>query len=907
MFHLKNLSFRVGANRFFVSKRVKNNNKKANSKKMRHIVLLLMLMSAVCSMAQDNSTVKQQMDRIHAAYGVDFIYDSDLKVNVPCREKATKGMRLKDALNAVFKGTDITFTVKGRYVILRQNKELPAKGVKTKTAKRRYTLSGFVKDENGEPLISATVYDTGSGSGTTTNAYGFYSITLYEGTHLVRASYVGYDDHTETISLNSDRHSDIALRQNANIKEVVVTGDMNSRVLTTQTGKRTLQAEDINTEFSLLSSPDLVKTLQHTSGVSEGLELASGMYVHGGNDDENLFLIDGTPLYQINHAVGLFSAFNTDVIKTVDFYKSGFPARYGGRLSSITDVRTNDGDMFHTHGSYTVGLLDGRFHLEGPISRGRTSYNIGIRRTWSDLLSVPLFAAINAGNNEEKLSLRYFLHDVNAKLTHIFSPRSRVYLSLYSGMDYLKTKDDYDESDDSYINRDLTRCSLTWGNINAALNWNYVFSPRLFANFSGLFTYNRSIYKYYADERFGSNYIDRTHTDHRGSSKIYDTGAHAAFDWRPNVSNHVRFGADYTWHVFRPQTQTRYDYSGEEPDISDTVAIRSSNRHIANELNLYAEDEIRLSPRWNINLGAHGTMFAIGQKTFFSIDPRTALKYQLTAATSLKLSFTGMTQTVHRLGNTYLSMPTDYWVPTTERLRPMRSWQLAAGVYSRLGARWAVSLEGYYKTTAHLYMYTHLNGLTPPAGNWDLFVSEGKGRFYGVEVDATYRDSRVTLDMAYTLSWNKRLFSELYSSWFYDKFDNRHKLNLQLRYKINKKAEMYAAWICKTGNRFSMPTQWVAVPDVPYGGIGSYANYTLVYEKLNNLVLPLYHRLDLGFNLRHTTKKGHERVWNISLYNAYCRMNRLYAELKFDKTGKPSLRAKGYVPIVPSASYTIKF
>lgn len=874
---------------------------------MKSTVLLIMLMLAVAAKAQNATTVRQQMDYIHTTFGVDFVYDSDLKTSQPYSGKPLKGLRLKDALNTLFNNTGITYSTNGRYIVLKRAAKAPKDKPERQNATQRHTVSGFVKDTSGESLINATVYDTSTGSGTTTNSYGFYSITLSAGKHTIRVSYIGCEDFTETLSLNDDRHIDVSLRPNANLKEVIVTGDMNTRILSTQTGRRTLSAKDISTEFSLLSSPDLVKTLQHTSGVNEGIELASGMYVHGGNDDENLFLLDGTPIYQINHAAGLFSAFNADIIKTVDFYKSGFPARYGGRLSSVTDVRTKDGDMYSTHGSYSIGSLDGRFQIEGPISKGRTSYNIGIRRTWSDLFTVPLTAIIRSSNDEEKINFRYFLHDINAKLTHIFSPRSRMYLSLYSGMDHLKTSDKTTDQYDSYTDVDDTKCSLTWGNINAAVNWNYVFTPRLFANFSGVFTYNRSSYKYFDEERYGENVKDITHTDHRGSSRIYDTGAKASFDWRPNTRNHVLFGADFTWHIFCPQTQTRFDYSATAEALGDTISTRSTNRHTANELCLYAEDEIRLSPRLNINLGARATLFTTDQKTFLCVDPRAALSYQVSAATSLKLSVAGMTQAVHRLGNTYISMPTDYWVLTTGRLSPMCSLQFAAGFYHRLGANWVVSLEGYYKNTRHLLMYTSLNGLTPPAGNWDLFVSQGRGRFYGVELDASYKSSRVTLDMAYTLSWNKRKFADLYPDWFYDKFDNRHKVNIQMRYKLSAKSEMYAAWTCHTGNRFSIPTQYAPLPDVPGGQTGSLPDYTLKYERPNNLVLPLYHRLDIGFNLHHTTKKGHERIWNISVYNAYCRMNKLYAELDTNKAEQPMLRAWGYIPIVPSASYTIKF
>lgn len=245
-----------------------------------------------------------------------------------------------------------------------------------------------------------------------------------------------------------------------------------------------------------MSSPDVVKILQRVSGVAEGQELASGLYVHGGNGDENLYLIDGIPLYDTNHALGLFSSFNADVVKNVDFYKSGFPARYGGRLSSVVDVRTADGNMNQFHGAYRIGLLDASVQFEGPIQKGKTSYNIGMRRSWQDLLSRPLTKAFS--EPDEKLSIGYYFMDLNAKVTHRFSDRSKIDLSLYHGKDSWDVKDDLDESKgdwyhegDSY-NKELTKAQLNWGNFNAALNWNYLFSPKLFANFTAVYSHNRS-------------------------------------------------------------------------------------------------------------------------------------------------------------------------------------------------------------------------------------------------------------------------------------------------------------------------------------------------------------------------------------------------------------------------------
>lgn len=327
------------------------------------LIALLILVLQVTSLSAkvDATTLLQQMEWLHQAKKINFVYDASLKVDVPYEGPDIQKMPVKKALKTLFQKTEFEYTVNANYVILkrRQKQQISTSHTnmnhKAQQVLRRHTLSGYVRDESGESLINATVYDLTYGIGTTTNEYGFFSLTLPEGEHQFRFSYVGYADKVEKIKLDKDRHDDMSLHADGKLPEVVVNGDLNSPLLTAQTGKRSFSAKDIKTEFSLMSSPDVVKTLQRVSGVAEGQELASGLYVHGGNGDENLFLIDGTPLYQINHAIGLFSSFNADVVKNIDFYKSGFPARYGGRLSSVVDVRTADGDMNHFHGPKRQG------------------------------------------------------------------------------------------------------------------------------------------------------------------------------------------------------------------------------------------------------------------------------------------------------------------------------------------------------------------------------------------------------------------------------------------------------------------------------------------------------------------------------------------------------------------------
>ena len=880
--------------------------------RIRKCTLALLLLVAVLAQAQTLSTIRQQMDWLHEERGVNFVYNSAINVGQAYTGPELKDLSLPKALKTLFEGTGIDYRQNGKYIMLFERK---AEKVKAKN----YTLSGYVRDSIGETLINATVYDLTTRQGTMTNEHGYYSLTLPEGRHLLRITYVGFAEQTASITLNKNRTADYTLHGSTLLGEVVVTGDLNSPVTGTQMGKRSLSQQDIKTEFSLLSSPDVVKTLQRTSGVQEGIEVASGLYVHGGNNDENLFLIDGTPLYQVNHSLGLFSAFNADMVKNVDFYKSGFPARYGGRLSSVVDVRTNDGNMQQWHGSYRIGSLDGSVQFDGPIKKGKTSLNIGMRRSWLDLLTEPLFFVERQASREEKLRVNYNFHDLNAKLTHIVDDRNRLSLSIYSGGDALTT--DYDADwDGEHVDKEKTKNRLRWGNLNAALNWNSQLTPRLMGNFTAVYTHNRANIFKLDDWRFAADKnspLNISHNEHETHSTIDDIGYRAAFDYRPSPRHHIRFGQDYTLHAFRPQTKSQENYY-QELMGGDTISISSSNRHTAHELTLYGEDQLTLNDRWSLNGGLNLSLFCISGKTFASADPRLAVKYQISNTVSAKASYTMMTQYVHKVSNSFLELPTDYWVPTTERLKPMHAHQWAAGLYAQLGKRWTASIEGYYKSSRHLLQYSSWNGLEPPAASWDTQVIDGCGRYYGLEVDAEYHSERMSLSGSYTLSWNKRRFDEFYDGWYYDKFDNRHKLNLAGRFKLSKKTEMYAAWTIHTGNKMTMPTQYAQLPMLPIDreGLGNVStDYSwedinrqeYIYERPNNVTLPVYHRLDLGFNFFHTTKHGHQRIWNLSVYNAYCHLNTLWTEIDWLPDEQFRVKTVGWIPIVPSFSYTIKW
>ena len=893
---------------------------------MRILVFASMFLLAVTAKGQNaGMTIRQQIDWLQRTHQVHFIYDASLPLSKVYEGQSLLHLTTARALKALFRYTNISYELQGTYVLLKQRNS-PAKTAAADESQhkkvapvRTYTISGFVKDGSGETLINATIFDQTTGLGTMTNAYGFFSLTLPVGEHRLRCSYIGFEDKHISLQLASNRTENITLKENAQLGEVVVTGDLNSPLMHTQTGKISLNMRDIKTEFSLLSSADVVKTLQRASGVSEGIELMSGLYVHGGNNDENLFMIDGTPLYQVNHSLGLFSSFNADMVKNVDFYKSGFPARYGGRLSSVIDVRTRNGDFNHFHGSYRIGMLDGSVQFEGPIRKGRTSYNIGLRRSWLDLLTRPFFAIYNRTNDadEDDITLNYFFHDFNAKVTNIFSDRSRLSLSMYSGEDRIHTRDKIVDTD--YGDTEVSEFKMNWGNFNVAANWEYLFSPKLFANFTAVYTHNVSKYSYVDDDRMTPSSPSHTgetsvmYNSHGYRSTIDDVGYRTAFDYRPSPHHHIRMGHDYTFHMFHPQTRRHKNYYGTGLDI-DTISTSSSYRNNAHEWNVYGEDEVTLDKHWSFNAGVNVALFSISHKIFVNADPRLAVKYQPLSNLSFKTSLTSMTQYVHKISNSFLELPTDYWVPTTSALHPMRSWQWAGGVYYQPARTLTLSLEGYYKQSRHLLQYSSWSGLEPPASRWDKLVMDGKGKYFGLEFDAVYKTKRMELTGAYTLSWNKRRFDDFYPEWYYDKFDNRHKINLTGRWQLTSKIAAYAAWSYHSGNHVTVPVQMTQTPDVP-DGRPLHANLPgdmvedrmYVFDIPNNYRLPAYHRLDVGFDFHHTTRHGHERIWNVSVYNAYCHFNSLFVDIHQNNKGQFSIRNHAYIPVIPSFSYTIKF
>lgn len=865
------------------------------------------------------ASVREILDEIQKQTGVTFSYESSLLSGLQKTTFRADDEALTDCLTRLFANLPVVYKMTGNVVVLKRKP-------------KQVTVSGFVRDKrSAESLIGASVYEAHSRVGTASNNFGFFSLTLPPGDITIRSSYIGYTSHQHILNgLERDTVLAIELEPSASLEEVVITGQSNDKqsVLSTQMGALEINQQTIRSTPVMFGEADIIKTLQLTPGVSAGTEGTAGMYVRGGNVDENLFLIDGNPVYQINHIGGIFSAFNPEAISGMDFFKSGFPSRYGGRLSSVVDVHTKEGNMKEYHGSASIGLISGNLNFEGPIIKDRTSFNIGLRRTWLDVLSAPAVAIANKITKKDgtRLRARYAFHDLNLKVNHIFNDRSRMYLSLYNGNDVLKggSTDFPDQDSDNNYNYD-SDVSLRWGNIMATAGWTYVFNNRLFGKVSGVFTRYHSRLRNTEHDVVG-NEGDEDYSDsfreNETNTGITDFGLRTSFDYLPASAHHIRFGGDYLVHRFHPEYNRSVAYEKNEETSVEIGQEFANDLLWGYEAGVYAEDDWTLSSAVRLNAGLRFSLFNVQGKTYTGLEPRVSLRWLLDDNLSFKASYSRMNQYVHLISNSFISLPTDAWMPVTRKLKPLISDQVSAGFYYNLNKEYNFSVEGYYKTLDNLLEYRDGHTFTPSFVNWEDKLTAGEGSSYGAEFMVRKETGRTTGWVGYGLSWSDRQFDELNQGARYPaRFDNRHKLNIVVMHKISPKVELSAAWSYASGNHVTLSLEnyyenGTGSPtnnDNRYMGASESIDY---YEGRNNYQLPAYHRLDLGIKIYRPKKKGRMGIWTVSIYNVYSRMNP-FMIYKSDKTvpdpgssyGKnvPVFKTIGIMPIIPSISYTYKF
>ena len=768
----------------------------------------------------------------------------------------------------------------------------------------QHTVSGTIVDEHtGETLIGATVWDTVSRKGAATNQHGRYTLTLKGDRAVLRISFVGYETQYHTLELTGSQRLNVKLHGSLTLQEVVVTGERVQHVESSQPSMVEIPVEQVRNVPVLFGETDVIKVVQLMPGVQNGSEGTSGMYVRGGGPDENLFLLDGVPMYNVNHMGGFFSAFNSDAVKNINLYKGSFPARFGSRLSSVLDITTNNGNDKEYHGGVTIGLISAKLNVEGPIIKERTTFSLSARRTYGDLLLQPVIAAVVAdiGGNQ-KVNAGYYFYDVNAKVTHKFNERSRLYASYYMGDDALYARlrtRSYNTGSESW------KLGYYWGNIVGSLRWNYELTPKLFMNLTGAYTRYRNDLGITIEEN-STDGFDFAYTSNFNSG-IQDATGRLDFDYTPTPDHNGKFGLGYVFHHFTPETSSvRLDAGNESMDT-----VIGQSKLMANEVMAYVEDDWRISDLVKVNLGLNFTGFSVQDKFYPSLQPRVSGRLLFTDRLSAKVGYAYMTQYLHLLSNSSISLPTDLWVPVTANILPMQSQQVAAGLFYNFRDSLNLSVEGYYKYMDNLLEYKDGASFWGSSAGWESKVCMGRGWAYGIEFLAQKNIGKLTGWLGYTWSHTDRLFDypgqELNEKEVFPaKYDRRHDISIVLTYKFSERFDLSATWVYCTGNAVTLGLQDFD-PDF-YTPTGDYYSTTASYiTTRNNYRMPSYHRMDISFNWHKKLHYG-TRTLNLSVYNAYNRQNpyMLYTSYNYT-TDERALTQISLFPIIPSISYTYKF
>ncbi len=768
-------------------------------------------------------------------------------------------------------------------------------------AQTRRTFSGYVRDAaSGESLPGVAVVHPASSQGATTNAFGFYSLTLSnavaDSVRLVVAA-LGYERQRLAVPAGGSLTHDFRLTPaSAELAGVEVVAEREEKInQSTRMGTINIPVAQLKRVPALFGEVDVLKVLQLLPGVQSGGEGQTGLYVRGGSPDQNLVLLDGAPVYNAAHLFGFFSVFNADALKNVELIKGGFPARYGGRLSSVLDITMKEGNMQKLHGEGGIGLIASRFTLEGPIKKDVASFIVSARRTYLDVLAQPLIQSQTDG-----VSAGYYFYDLNGKLNWKISPRDRIFLSGYLGRDKFYVDDESDKGQDTYSRQNS---SLGWGNRTASLRWNRVLNDRLFVNTHLTYTRYQFDVGVSQRERFRENgqLIEQNFTlDY--FSNIRDYSFKTDFEYVPNPRHYLRFGGQLVLHEFRPGA-LQTTATGGDPRDNQTRGRRLT----AQETGLYAEDDYALTDRLKLNAGGRLNVFDVQGTRYFSPEPRLSARYALTENWALKAAYARTSQFVHLLTNSGIGLPTDLWVPATARVAPQRAQQFSLGAAREV--RWhnenyELSFETYYKPMENLIEFREgadFVGTTDT--DWESKITSGRGWAYGGEVFVQKKTGRTTGWLGYTLAWSKRQFADLNRGETYPyKYDRRHDLKAVVIHQLTPTLSLSGTFVYGTGNAVTLTQGRFSLGD--YGTFDDYG-------ARNSYRMAAYHRVDLDLSQTKKKKWG-EVVNSLSIYNAYSRRNPYFIYLSRDYdnntgTSKLSYKQISLFPIIPSFSKTFKF
>jgi hypothetical protein len=825
--------------------------------------------------------LSELLNEIHLQTGKEFSYTSELNTGKRVKLSNPAGT-IKEILSRVIDLKAFKIREKDDKVYL----------IAIPPHERKYTISGFVSDaESGEVLINATIANMSEFSGTVSNNFGFYSLSLKNSSHQLQFSFVGYENATFDVNLSNDTTFNIALKPKTILKEVKVTADNRANNINHLfVSTNTMSAKELN-QNGVFGESDLFKNLMQLPGVQSPQDGLGGLIIRNGSPDQNLILLDDVPVYYTSHLLGLYSIFNPDAINNVKLIKGGFPAHYGGRVSSVMDIRMRDGNTKRIGGDYSIGLLTAKFNLNGPIKKDKTTFNISMRRSYLDLI---LNGILELADSDVKAG--YYFGDLNWKIVHRFSHRDKLYFSSYWGGDMARVKTT-DVISDQLSEKNTVK--IGWGNFTNSLRWNHIYNRKLFGNTSLILSRYTFLSDDKVEEKRGNGKYKENYKYHFKSG-IRDFSFKTEFDWIPDQKHYLKFGMEASLHHTKPGSEIVKNRDNSGLDIDTDKKIKSQ------EINLYGECQIRFGKKFLVNMGTRWSSFFV-EKTYYStIEPRLNSQYFITPKWSVTGSFSQMTQYLHLVTTSSISMPTDIWLPVTKKIKPIDAFQYTGGTHYSFSKSVKLSIEGYHKLSRNILEFKETAYLQDIRSNWENQVESGKGWSKGLEMNLSKSMGTTTGSISYTLARARVRFQNLNDGKsFASPYDRRHAFSVFMKHKVSKKINLSAFWTYGTG----LPA---TVPNATIPAISPYENNmvsnTPVFTERNAYRLSDYHRLDLSINFVKKKKRG-TRTWNISVYNLYNRKNTSYVYLK-DKSESPgnyTLRKVSLFSLLPSVSYSYKF
>ena len=752
-------------------------------------------------------------------------------------------------------------------------------GLATISYSQEYEVTGTIKDrETKEPLVGATIFIDSLNIGTLTNEKGYYKLTLPTGKYKILYSFIGYENKTENVYLAKDDKININLNSLIkNLDEVVVQSEpLKQKLLSTQMSLNTISSQEAKLLPAIFGEVDIIKTLQLKPGVKSGGEGSSGLYVRGGGADQNLFLLNNAVIYNPSHLFGFFSIFNSDVVDKVQLYQGGFPARFGGRLSSIVDVKMRESDCETLGVTGGIGLIASRLAVERKFNENGSIILSG-RRTYVDVFT-RMFNKANEDNEDYDPFPNYFFTDFNGQLSYKLGEKDKVSITGYHGKDKIRFLDE---------SFDIT---FQWGNQLLQTQWNHKFNNQLSSNVSLYYSkYNYELKNNFTDFSF------------KVGSKIEDITALIDFDHYLGNRHTFKYGASAIFHQFEIG---RLKAASSDQEVS----FNSGNSLEAGEFGAYVSDDFKVNNALTINGGVRLSGFVNNGKGYMGVEPRLSGKYTFNNNLTLKMSYTKMYQYVHLVSNSSASLPTDIWYPSNKVVKPENAQQVAGGVSILLAnKKLLLTNEVYYKWMGKQIDFRDGAQLFVNQNLDEEFVF-GKGESYGNEFYLEKREGKTTGWIGYTLSWTWRQFDEINNGEkFYARYDRRHDISVVLMHKLNKRLSISGTWVYGTGNAVTMPEGRFVMQDIDNVG----PKVVPVYTERNAYIIKPYHRMDLGIVYKFFSKWGQSDI-TLSAYNLYNRRNVYFIyidEFKNDEGITSGFQAKqvSLFPIIPSITYNFKF